>query len=137
MNWSHQSYVAPREAAYVSVTESDALRPVRYFREINAKNVPFSEGIELQLLENLRGAFRSPFLMGDLLGDLKMGSLQTCLYIIDNKVVMVGERGFEPPTPWSRTRCSTRLSHSPNMRCGCVSPGAAWCIIPFDALGSV
>jgi hypothetical protein len=27
--------------------------------------------------------------------------------------VLVGERGFEPPTPWSRTRCSTRLSHSP------------------------
>ena len=26
---------------------------------------------------------------------------------------MVGERGFEPPTPWSRTRCSTRLSHAP------------------------
>ena len=30
--------------------------------------------------------------------------------------IMVGERGFEPPTPWSRTRCSTRLSHSPT--CG-------------------
>src|SRR5882672_3721990 len=29
------------------------------------------------------------------------------------EVRMVGERGFEPPTPWSRTRCSTRLSHSP------------------------
>jgi hypothetical protein len=29
---------------------------------------------------------------------------------------MVGERGFEPPTPWSRTRRSTRLSHSPNLR---------------------
>src|SRR5262249_13233090 len=27
---------------------------------------------------------------------------------------LVGERGFEPPTPWARTRCSTRLSHSPN-----------------------
>ena len=27
--------------------------------------------------------------------------------------ILVGERGFEPPTPWSRTRCSTRLSHSP------------------------
>ena len=26
---------------------------------------------------------------------------------------LVGERGFEPPTPWSRTRCSTRLGHSP------------------------
>jgi hypothetical protein len=31
-------------------------------------------------------------------------------------IILVGERGFEPPTPWSRTRCSTRLSHSPNLR---------------------
>ena len=30
--------------------------------------------------------------------------------------VMVGARGFEPPTPWSRTRCSTRLSHAPTRR---------------------
>ena len=28
-------------------------------------------------------------------------------------IEMVGARGFEPPTPWSRTRCSTRLSHAP------------------------
>ena len=34
---------------------------------------------------------------------------------------MVGERGFEPPTPWSRTRCSTRLSHSPTL-CGAGTP---------------
>ncbi len=27
---------------------------------------------------------------------------------------MVGKRGFEPPTPASRTPCSTRLSHFPN-----------------------
>src|SRR5688572_11207926 len=27
--------------------------------------------------------------------------------------VMVGARGFEPPTPRSRTECSTRLSHAP------------------------
>ena len=33
---------------------------------------------------------------------------------LDNLNNLVGERGFEPPTPWSRTRCSTRLSHSPN-----------------------
>ena len=26
---------------------------------------------------------------------------------------VVGETGFEPATPWSRTKCSTRLSHSP------------------------
>jgi hypothetical protein len=32
---------------------------------------------------------------------------------------MVGERGFEPPTPWSRTRCSTRLSHSPTTSVVC------------------
>src|SRR5512142_170066 len=29
---------------------------------------------------------------------------------------MVGETGFEPATPWSRTKCSTRLSHSPVCR---------------------
>jgi hypothetical protein len=32
--------------------------------------------------------------------------------------ILVGERGFEPPTPWSRTRCSTRLSHSPTVIVG-------------------
>ncbi len=42
-------------------------------------------------------------------------------------IILVGERGFEPPTPWSRTRCSTRLSHSPNMvadACHRALPGA-------------
>ena len=34
---------------------------------------------------------------------------------VSNWKQMVGERGFEPPTPWSRTRCSTRLSHSPTV----------------------
>src|SRR6202035_4925176 len=33
--------------------------------------------------------------------------------VVSESTRMVGERGFEPPTPWSRTRCSTRLSHSP------------------------
>jgi hypothetical protein len=27
--------------------------------------------------------------------------------------MMVGETGFEPATPWSQTRCSTKLSHFP------------------------
>ena len=31
--------------------------------------------------------------------------------VVDLK--LVGARGFEHPTPWSRTRCSTRLSHAP------------------------
>src|ERR1700761_5803958 len=31
---------------------------------------------------------------------------------------MVGARGFEPPTPWSRTRCATRLRYAPNVCCG-------------------
>src|ERR1035437_4572196 len=28
---------------------------------------------------------------------------------------LVGARGFEPPTPRSRTECSTRLSHAPTI----------------------
>ena len=28
--------------------------------------------------------------------------------------LMVGKTGFEPATPWSQTRCSTKLSHFPN-----------------------
>jgi hypothetical protein len=43
---------------------------------------------------------------------------------------MVGERGFEPPTPWSRTRCSTRLSHSPNLVGGAHHRDAAWRVFP-------
>ena len=31
-------------------------------------------------------------------------------------VMLVGARGFEPPTPRSRTECSTRLSHAPTGR---------------------
>ena len=31
---------------------------------------------------------------------------------------MVGVRGFEPPTPASRTQCSTRLSHTPTVGTG-------------------
>src|ERR1700752_4629231 len=30
-----------------------------------------------------------------------------------NREKLVGARGFEPPTPRSRTECSTRLSHAP------------------------
>ena len=28
---------------------------------------------------------------------------------------MVGKTGFEPATPWSQTKCSTKLSHFPSM----------------------
>jgi hypothetical protein len=31
-------------------------------------------------------------------------------------LMLVGARGFEPPTPRSRTECSTRLSHAPTTR---------------------
>ncbi len=27
---------------------------------------------------------------------------------------MVGAAGFEPATPWSQARCSTKLSHAPS-----------------------
>src|SRR5690349_3048251 len=32
---------------------------------------------------------------------------------LDRTKDVVGARGFEPPTPRSRTECSTRLSHAP------------------------
>ena len=51
-------------------------------------------------------------------------------------IVMVGERGFEPPTPWSRTRCSTRLSHSPTSFAECARGPGLVCCSPLDALGS-
>ena len=30
---------------------------------------------------------------------------------------MVGKTGFEPATPWSQTKCSTKLSHFPIKWC--------------------
>ena len=39
---------------------------------------------------------------------------------------MVGARGFEPPTPWSRTRCATRLRYAPNVCCGVMPMMAAF-----------
>jgi hypothetical protein len=39
-------------------------------------------------------------------------------------ILLVGERGFEPPTPWSRTRCSTRLSHSPTLSLSLADSGS-------------
>lgn len=32
--------------------------------------------------------------------------------------ILVGVRGFEPPTPASRRQCSTRLSYTPTVRAG-------------------
>ena len=34
------------------------------------------------------------------------------------QVVLVGLRGFEPPTPCSRSRCATRLRYSPTVTGG-------------------
>ncbi len=35
---------------------------------------------------------------------------------------LVGARGFEPPTPCSRSRCATRLRYAPTLRCGLPLP---------------
>jgi hypothetical protein len=33
--------------------------------------------------------------------------------LLNQIILMVGKTGFEPATPWSQTRCSTKLSHFP------------------------
>ena len=30
--------------------------------------------------------------------------------------IMVGEIGFEPTTPWTQTKCATKLRHSPILK---------------------
>ena len=59
---------------------------------------------------NSRGSDLDALLNGELPGREGKGNSTLTSRWIEK---MVGERGFEPPTPWSRTRCSTRLSHSP------------------------
>src|ERR1700730_4985208 len=49
----------------------------------------------------------------DHLGRIQVIDSQCMIAVVSEGKQLVGERGFEPPTPWSRTRCSTRLSHSP------------------------
>ena len=34
-----------------------------------------------------------------------------CFYNVN--YILVGKTGFEPATPWSQTKCSTKLSHFP------------------------
>jgi hypothetical protein len=55
---------------------------------------------------------------------------------------LVGVRGFEPPTPSSRTRCATRLRHTPDLtRGGVIAFSYAACKAPkpayFKGLGLV
>src|SRR5512146_1492174 len=40
-------------------------------------------------------------------------------------ISMVGMTGFEPATPWSRTRCSTRLSHIPTAETGMLATASS------------
>src|SRR5919201_412462 len=48
-----------------------------------------------------------------------------CQGLPDSSVcVLVGARGFEPPTPRSRTECSTRLSHAPTEAKGYLTTSA-------------
>ena len=49
---------------------------------------------------------------GDQLGtERRVVRVGPCFTVVPDEVV--GARGFEPPTPWSRTRCATRLRYAP------------------------
>ena len=47
---------------------------------------------------------------------------------------MVELRGFEPLTPSMRTRCATRLRHSPKSGLVTLPPGAGWPLLPVASL---
>ena len=49
---------------------------------------------------------------------------------IGRSSVLVGARGFEPPTPRSRTECSTRLSHAPTQVI-VLQSASRWCVPPL------
>ena len=42
---------------------------------------------------------------------------------------MVGKTGFEPATPWSQTKCSTKLSHFPMARPKGFEPITFWSVV--------
>ena len=46
-------------------------------------------------------------------GRRRRGSLSQPLAVVALSVPLVGARGFEPPTPRSRTECATRLRYAP------------------------
>ena len=41
------------------------------------------------------------------------GNIAVRKLVLGTEGNMVGVRGFEPPTPSSRTKCATRLRHTP------------------------
>src|SRR5512144_1899295 len=48
---------------------------------------------------------------------------------------VVGATGFEPATPWSRTKCATRLRYAPG-RVWLGTPQNDGCQLPTEFLGS-
>ena len=54
----------------------------------------------------------------DVMGKISPGTQSAYLWGVRAKSLkrMVGVRGFEPPTPSSRTRCATRLRYTPTSR---------------------
>ena len=49
-------------------------------------------------------------------GSLRSPGYGAAPFAFRSKRRLVGATGFEPATPWSRTKCSTRLSHAPKKK---------------------
>ncbi len=63
------------------------------------------------LRQRLPKKVKEPLFYGDRSITIKKGDTAMKRYPLN--FYLVGMRGFEPPTPASRTQCSTRLSHIP------------------------
>ena len=47
---------------------------------------------------------------------------------------MVGAEGFEPPTPWSQTRCATKLRYAPSDVTKCIVANIRMLVKTFDEI---
>jgi hypothetical protein len=61
-----------------------------------------------------------------------MDGIGTVVPTRDAYGLFVGARGFEPPTPSSRTRCATRLRYAPKSKTVSTRNSGSWSTVLFD-----
>src|SRR5690348_4547643 len=66
---------------------------------------------------------------------VRSGNVRTAPHEINGIMLLVGVRGFEPPTPCSRSRCATRLRYTPFFETLALCPRKGLPSTPKKAMG--